>query len=235
VRVCAACMGALFVVGVMSARAQTAPPTPQRRITPSPSKPSRRVDFSAQVPWIGPASFGQSQEGLLRPDGSTLPVFTADSSLRSGVGVEVNLDIGLMRRLMAEVTGGWTRSTLASRVTGDAEGADALTVTDTLTRFSLEGAAVWTLRLRGRTTWFLRGGAGWMRELAGSSALVDDGVVGRVGAGVKYWWRDRPRGRLRRVGVRFDGGVQIRSGSITLGDHGLRVAPMVSGGLIFGF
>ena len=74
-----------------------------------------------------------------------------------------------------------------------------------------------------------------MRELTGSGALIEDGFIGNAGAGVKYWWVERPTGRIRRVGLRVEGRMSIRSAALTLGESKTRFAPVVVGGIVFGF
>lgn len=196
---------------------------------------SRPIELAVQGSWVGPASFGSANQNYLRPDGSLYPVFQAESSLGSGFGVEANIGYPLGARFQAEFTGGWSRSSLRTEITGDVENADDVTLTETLMRFSLEGAGVWTVRTRERSSIFLRGGAGWMRELAGSGALTEDGLVANAGVGMKYWWGTSTPGRQKRIGLRVEGRLSIRSGGITLGERSVRVAPIASGGLIFRF
>jgi len=201
---------------------------------PAPSN-DRPIEVAVQGSWVGPASFGSANQNYTRPAGSPYPVFEAESSLGSGFGVEANIGYPLAARLQAELTGGWSRSSLQTKIDDDVEDADDVTLTETLMRFSVEGAALWTFLTRDRSTVFLRGGGGWMRELAGSGALVEDGFVANAGVGMKYWWGTATPGQAKRIGLRVEGRLSIRSGGITLGEKSVRVAPIASGGLIFRF
>jgi opacity protein-like surface antigen len=211
------------------ASAQTARP-PQR-----PPRVGTRVEIAAQATWTGPISFGQASQTLTRPDGTNLVVFNTDSRLAPGYGVGADLGILIGKKLVAEMSGSWNRATLETRITGDVESADPITATASMDRFTIEGGGLWTIARRGRASFFVRGSAGWMREVAETSALVEDGIVAHAGGGMKYWWRDRPRGTLRRFGVRIEARAQIRSSGLTLGEPATTIAPVISGGLVFGF
>jgi hypothetical protein len=220
---------ALVIATTGAASAQTpASPAAQR-----PSGP--RLDVATTLSLVGPTSFGQSAEQLLRPDGSNLTVFRADNRLAAGIGVEVHLGFPARRRLMAELTGSWSRADLQSRISGDIEDVEDVTLGQRLHRFSAEGSVVWTWRARGRASYFVRGGAGWMRELVADGLLTADAVVTNVGAGMKYWWRERPRASVRRIGLRLEGRANVRSSGLSLDQSSRHVAPVLSGGLIFGF
>jgi hypothetical protein len=201
----------------------------------APASSGLPIEVSVQAAWVGPASFGSVNENLTRPAGSPYPVFQTDNSLGSGIGVEANFGYPLGARLQAELTGAWSRASLRSEITGDVEDADDITITETLNRFSIEGGVLWTLRTRERSSIFIRGSGGWMRELAGSGALAEDGFVANAGAGMKYWWGTATPGQAKRIGLRVEGRLSIRSGGITLGERSVRVAPVASGGLIFRF
>jgi len=196
---------------------------------------SRPIELTVQGAWVGPASFGSANQTFLRQDGSSYTVFEAQSSLGSGVGVEANIGYPIGSRLQAEFTGSWSRSGLRTNIVGDVEDADNVTLTETIMRVSVEGGALWTLKTRARSTLFLRGGAGWMRELAGSGALAEDGLVANAGVGMKYWWGASTPGQQPRIGLRIEGRVAIRSAGVTLGERSVRVAPIASGGLIVRF
>jgi hypothetical protein len=221
-------IAALMPAGIGVAAAQTAP------VAPKPRRPLR-LEIGASVVLVGSTDFGSAAANLTKPDGSNLALFQTSSTLGAGRGLEVNLGLSLTRSLRAEASAAWVVSELRSRISADFEDTAALTATETLSRVTVEGAATWTVFERGRTTVFARGSVGWMREIVGAGALYDDGVVASAGGGVKYWWLDRSRGRLRRLGVRADARVTGRSSSITLGNQSRRFSPVVAGGIVFGF
>lgn len=216
-----------LVVGMAAAgpaRAQTAAARTADPVT----------ELALTAAWIGPQSFGTSDAALTAPNGSPLVVFRTDSRLAPGAAFEVHLGRRLARRFWVEATGSWQHADYETRVFDDIEDGDDLTLAVSSSRYTVEGSALWTLAERGALTVFARGGAGWVRETAGGRSLVADGAIGNVGAGVKYWWGLRP-GRLRRIGLRVEGRVSLRSGALTLGESQVRFAPVVVGGIIFGF
>jgi hypothetical protein len=185
--------------------------------------------------WVSPVSFGTATAGLERPDGSTLVVFRADNDLGMGLGVEASLGFELRRHLWAEATGGWVFSELRTKVTDDVESAADTTVTESLSRFTVEGSALWYFREKGKTSYFVRGGVGWMRELTGSSSLTHDGVVANGGLGVQHWWRDNPKGSFRRLGFSADVRLNFRSESLSQVESKARVSLAAAGKLVVGF
>jgi hypothetical protein len=181
---------------------------------------------------MGPIGQGTSTANLIAPDGSMLTLFSTRNRLAPAFGVDVLLGRALTATFSVEAAGAWTRGELESRVSSDFEGADLTIVRTALSRFTIEGAGAWVFQRRERFDAFVRGSAGWMRELGGERVLVDDGLVGTVGAGVKYWLRVRPSGRVKRTGVRVEGRVVVRSGGLSFGDRSAGIAPAVAGSFI---
>jgi len=194
-----------------------------------------RWELGVSLLWQGPMSAGSASADLIRPDGGVLPLLRTQADFGAGPGVEVRLATAVTRRLAAAVTGSWTRTDVRVRVTEDVDGAPPLTLAETVSRVAIEGAGLWTLATRPRASIYARAGAGWMREVAGGGLLVEDGGIGTVGAGVKYWWRLPPPGRGRALGLSAEGRAVVRSGGLRLGARGLRVSPAASVGLVMGF
>ena len=173
-----------IVVSGGAAQAQTQAPKQKR--------PPRAKTLSFGGVWIAPLSLGTATAGLERPDGSQLVVFQAENDLGPGLGVETGLAIELRRNFLVEISGGWVHTELRTRVSDDVESAPDLTLTETLTRFSVEASGLWQFRTRGATVYFVRGGAGWMRELTGGASLVEDGVVANGGLGLRHLVAEQP-------------------------------------------
>jgi hypothetical protein len=184
---------------------------------------------------MGSMSMGSRDATHTRPSGGPLLIFNSDASLGPGPGIEVHFGRPAGSRLEFEATGAWTFTTIRTKVSADIEGAQDTTVTEDLTRFSIEGSALWRLAGGAKRALYLRGGAGWMRELAAGSTLADDGVIGNVGAAVKYWWGASSSAQRRRLGLRLDGRAVLRSGGVDLGASGVQVAPAASADLMIGF
>jgi hypothetical protein len=199
-----------------------------------PSGGTPRTELAVGGFFLGPMPIADASAAFVRPDGSPFPVFRTSTSIRPGPGVEVHLARRLGARWAAELSGAWAFTRLRTRVSGDVEDAPAATATERLWRYAVEASAVWTVRGGANRAVFLRGGAGWMREAAGTSALGRDGIVGNVGAGVKYWWGSTPDGG-RRWGVRLEGRAVLRARGVDLGARHVRAAPAAAAGLLIGF
>jgi hypothetical protein len=198
-------------------------------------KPKRPKEFTVMGLWIGPSALGESTASLIRTDGSPLVVFAATHRLGPGYGLESALGFQIKKGFWAEASGSWTQSELQTRVSNDVEGAAAATLTESVMRFSVEGSALYYFHETAKTGVFARGGAGWMRELTGSSSLALDGLMMNAGIGVKHLVRDKPRGGFRRVGFRAEFRLNIRSTSLTPLAPAKRIAPAAAGGLVIGF
>ncbi len=202
---------------------------------PAPPKRDRGIELTVDGTWTGSISFGSRDATLQAPDGSSLTLFSTSSRLSAGAGLEAHVSFRVTRRLSAEVTGSWTHAELRTDISADFEGAEPITATAGTSRFTVEGSALWTVFSRGRARWFVRGGLGWLRELDESSVLIEDGTIGTIGGGVKYWWRDQPRGAFRKLGLRAEARAAIRSAGISLDGTSKHVSPVLAGGLIIGF
>ena len=232
----------LLVTSAAPAAAQTtSPAAPSGAQTSSPQArpPAASRDHGIEVTvgaaWTGGNSFGSSDANLQTPAGSSLTLFKTSSELGAGGGLEAHLGFRVSKPFAAELSGTWTHQTISTNVSGDFENAQSLTATVGVSRFTVEGSGVWTLNSHGRARWFVRGGFGWMREVDETGVLVEDGTIANVGGGVKYWWRDQARGSFRKIGLRLEARAAIRSSGISLDQKSTRVAPVLAGGLVFGF
>ena len=195
---------------------------------------SHRPEVDLGLVWAGGGSLGSTDANLSTPTGSSQPLFSTNNELGASAGVEAHLAFRLTGRLGAEVSASWLRADLRSRVTADFEGADPVTSTLATSRVVLEGSGLWYFARRGRIEPFVRGGAGWFRELTSDNVLSSDGVVANAGAGMKYWWRERGRGFLRRLGLRSELRLVMRSGGLSLGTKRRVVAPAATVSAIIG-
>lgn len=229
VRVVLGAIATLLAVAPRLAAAQAAQPAPQ--------PPRHPVELAVGGFAFGETSFGTTTAEFIANDGSRLTVFRADSALRPGFGLELHLGIGLSPAVAIEGSGSWTRADFRTRVTDDVEGVGETVIKERLTRYAVEGAVLWTFSRRGKTSWFVRGGAGWMRDLTGNDSLVEDGIAGSVGGGMKYLWNTAPRGGFRATGFRIEGRALAHKRGLVLGPdrERLRVTPAVAGSLVFGF
>lgn len=196
--------------------------------------PRKPMDLSLGVVFIAPASLGSVEANLLDGSGNPFLLFRADNDTGPGLGFEATIGSPVGKRFDIEFTGAWTRFDVRSTVSDDFEDVPDVTLEDTLTRFSVEGAVLWRFAEGARAGWFLRGGAGWMRELSSDSALAEDGVVANAGIGVKYWMRTNAAGE-GRLGLRAEFRVLARTGGIEIDERSVSVWPAASGALVVRF
>jgi hypothetical protein len=184
---------------------------------------------------MGSMPLGERDALLTRPGGGPFPLFTSEVSFGPGPGLEVHFGRAVGARVGLEGSGAWTFTRIRATLTSDVEGIADTTVSEDVARFSVEGSAL--VRVAGdvRRSISLRAGAGWMRELAGGSTLAGTGVIGSLGAAVKYWWGTSSSVQRRQVGMRLDGRAVLRSGGVDLGDSGVRLAPAGSAALMIRF
>ena len=207
---------------------------------PGPKRPrNRRRPITRRSIWGRPGSAaghsGRPTPISRRRPADRSPCFRSRITLGIETALEAHLAFRLVSRLRAEVTGTWGQAELRARVTGDLEGAAPVTVTNRLRMVTVQGAGIWYFKRRGKWEPFLRGGAGWMRQLTADYALAGDGTIANAGIGVKYWWFERNRGLLERVGLRSDARVVGRFGGLEVGTTTRLITPAVSVAAIIGF
>lgn len=213
-------------LGFALALALTATPAAAQRAVVEP-----RVAIGGSALVMGPMSLGVASADYQTPRGDALPLFHADARMAASPGAEGHVTVSIAPTIAIEAAGAWLRPHVVSRIDDDFEGAAAVTTRLPLSRFTAEGAVLVAVARRGRAVWFLRGGAGWMREMAGWGTYAEDGAIGDLGLGVKYWWHTRARDDTGRLALRVDARLAGRAGGIVIGARTFRVAPLVAAGL----
>jgi hypothetical protein len=207
----------------------------QAQTAPDAAKGPRRAwDVAVGVQMITPASLGTLDADLTDPAGAPVRLFRTTTDTGLALGLEANIGTSVSRRFDVEFSGAWTRFDVRSRISDDFEDVPAITVSETLTRFSAGGAVLWRFVDRPRTAWFVRGGVGWMRELSSDASLVEDGLLVDAGVGVKYWLSTNAAGD-GRFGLRAEFRVLNRRQGIEIDDGSTRLWPVVAGTAVFRF
>ena len=209
---------------------------PARAVAQAPPVSSERgIDFSLGGTFLAPAPAGSSSADLIASSGSRLTLFDVESRFGPGLGADASLAFRASPSVWIEAAVGWSRTSAKSRISDDLENAPDVTITEPIARFSGEGAVVWYFADRGTTAFFVRGSGGWMRELAGDYTLGENGIIGSGGAGLRHWWRQDRSGAIKRVGLRLEGRIIVRTKGLEFGSNAVRATPAATALIVFGF
>lgn len=184
----------------------------------SATSPMPRFEASGGVATTGGTDFGAKTGSLTAndPGDPDFALFKTSTSLGHGAGAEGHLGVNFTRVVAIEGAFSWMRQTAATRVTGDAEGIPDVTVTQTVSAYTVEGAVVVHLPQlafnQGRGLPFVFAGGGYLRQLDDKQVLTGTGGVFDTGAGLKYFFVQRPSGFVRAFGLSADGRIVVRSG-----------------------
>jgi hypothetical protein len=171
------------------------------------------------VRFVGPEPLGKVDATETTASGGTFRLFTAESTLDALLGLEARLGVRRSPALRIEATGSYGASDLKVAVSSDAENAAAITATERVSQFTIEGAAVmeltrWHVGAHGAP--FITAGAGYVRALHEDRILVDEGLLWHVGGGVNLVLRSSPG---RTLGLRIDARALFQSGIVNDGVH----------------
>ena len=215
----------LFVVGCCPAAAQTS------------NVHMPRFEISAGATWTGSSSFAPLAANEVTSDGTSLPLFSTQTTIDAVPGLQGRLGVRLSGRLHAEVAASYSKPSLTTVVSGDVENAAGGSASETLTQVVLEGNLLVDLAredwANGRVTPFVSGGMGYLRQLHEGQAVVETGRTVQAGGGVKIALSTHADSS-RRVGVRADVRMIARSGGVSP-DGGTHVAPSFGASLFVAF
>jgi hypothetical protein len=178
-----------------------------------------RYEVAAGVRVVGPESLGKVDATETTGSGGTFRLFSADSRLDALLGFEARLGVRLSRAVRIEAAGSYGASDLSIALSSDSENAAAITATERIAQFTIEGAVVMDLarwHVGAQGTPFISAGAGYVRALHDDRILVDEGVLWHAGGGVNVILRSSPGTAL---GLRLDGRALFQSGVVTDGIH----------------
>lgn len=197
-----------------------------------PQAAARRVEAQVAAGWFGGASLGTLDVGYRGPNPpAQVPLFTADTRITSSPLVALQAAYAVVPRVAVEGRVTLSHPDLDAAVHGDAEGAPAITVSERITRYLVEGGVAVLLR-DGRSVRlvpFVSGGVGYLRELHEGQTVVDDGHAFYLGAGLKHWLLARRRGVVRTAGLRVDGRLYVLSGGASGPERPTRYAALTAG------
>jgi hypothetical protein len=195
------------------------------------------VEVGGAVVWTGgfdQESTSAEETRNSTTDTSPFVLFTTESRTESVTGAQGRVGVYLSRALALEAGVEYGRPNVSTRLANDAESAQDVTATEKLTRIIIDGSAVFHLTglsfNRGHGVPFLRGGAGYVRELHEKNEVIDTGSEFHAGGGLKLWFGQGKH----RTGFRFDGGVMFRMNGADTPDK-RRTVPTAGASLVYLF
>jgi hypothetical protein len=189
--------------------------------------PSPRFEASLGVLWIGGQPLGASSANETQSAGTSTPLFSTTSELASAAGLDGRIGVRVTRSLVAEAEASYLKPQLRVAISGDTEGAAALTATEAIQQFTVGAGVLWYLPNRGWSTRlapFAMAGAGYLRQLHEQNTLVETGSFIQFGGGATYLVCPQPRFHTKGIGVRADLRALRRSKGVAF-DGGGRTAP----------
>lgn len=185
--------------------------------------------------WFSGVGLGSDQATLERPGGGEFVLFETDTKMTGAIGGGLVLSFYPSSRLAVEAAFSYSRPSVETRVTDDAEDATDITSEIGLQQYLIEGNLRWYVgRQRGAWQPFLRAGGGYLRQLDDASAHVETGTTVQAGLGADRSFRERSSGRLRRVGLRLDARALGRMNGFSTSDS-IRIGFSAGAALFLGF
>ena len=169
--------------------------------------PQTRFEAAFGALWIGHQPLGVSSANETTSTGGTTPLFSTSSDLASTAGIDGRVGVRVTRSLVAEVEASYAKPQLRIAVSGDAEGAAAVTATETIQQFTVGAGVLWYLPHGGwipRLAPFARAGGGHLRQLHDQATLIETGRFYEFGGGATYLLVSRPHVHLKGIGARVD-------------------------------
>jgi hypothetical protein len=186
--------------------------------------PVRRIEAEVGGGIFGGTALG-SADANLRANATTVQpytLFATDSRFGSAPSMHARAGFALSRRFAVEGGLVFSRPWIRTSVSGDVEGAPALTVDERVDQYIVEASLLVRLdeiSLGRRTVPFVAGGAGYLRQLHEGLTVIDEGHLYHLGGGVKHWLLARDRGFIRSAGLRADLRLYIMAGGVSFDDR----------------
>jgi hypothetical protein len=181
---------------------------------------------------IGSLSIGQQPLGTKAATettgaGGSTPLFSTSSELASAVGMAGRIGVRLTRSLVAEAEASYLTPQLRVAISGDVEGAAAVTATETIQQFTIGGGMLWYVTNHWWTSRFepfVIAGGGYLQQLHDPATLVESGHYYQFGGGATYLLVASPRLHTNGIGARADVRALVRSKGVAL-DGGGHASP----------
>jgi hypothetical protein len=198
----------------------------------SPAPRAHHVTISAGALWSGSYSIGDTPATLRSgTTGATPPPFTlfaTESTIDQAAGFVIRAGFALTPSITIEGGGSFSRPSLSTQISQDAEQAAAAVASEPLQQYVFDAGALWYLpvHLGSRARLFAAGGGGYLRQLHEERTLVETGRVYYAGTGVNIWLRGG-HAPTKSFGLRTDVRANWRQDGIEFGGK-TRVFPTVT-------
>jgi len=232
-------VSAVWAGAVLAVLVATSPAMAQ---TPAPSTPAKspatakRLEFDVGGMFLTPVGMGTQDMSITAANGQPVPFAKTSSRTGPSFGLEARMGFPITPRFAVEVAGSWSSVDFETEVSGDTEIPTGLTVSLGVSRLTAGGSATWRLRQKARNEIYAIGGASWLRDISelSASGVYDDGAIVDGGAGMKMLFKDAAQGKIKRVGLRFEGRVGVRIGGLTLDDKNTHISTAFLASLLIG-
>jgi hypothetical protein len=213
--------GAAIAPPAAVAASQAKAPQPPRKAPAKPVPPAvvpakrqpgrpRSLEVSLGAAWLGRGSLGAADANLTT-NGSSTPTryFSTSGDMAGAPAFDGRLTYNLSRTLAVEAGASYGKPKITFSVSGDFENAAGFTATgETMSQiFADANVLLYVPSLsfaRGRGRTFVEAGAGYLRQLHEGNYDIETGKVYNGGAGLKYYFKPRPRGVVKAFGFRVD-------------------------------
>jgi hypothetical protein len=185
--------------------------------------PKARFEVGIGSLWIGAQPLGTKTATETTGAGSTLSLFNSSSELAGAAGVAGRIGVRVTRSFVAEVEASYLTPQLRIAISGDVEGAAAVTATETIQQVTVGGGVLWYLPNRGwakRFAPFAMAGGGYLQQLHDPATLVETGHYYQFGGGATYVLVASPHLHTKGIGARVDVRALIRSKGVAFDDGG---------------
>lgn len=208
----------------VQARAQSADP------------PASRVEIGVGVIWIGRQPLGDTAATETTGAGGKQTLFTASSELAAAGGFSGRAGVRLGRSLAIEVEGSYVKPELRIALSGDSEGAAAVTAAETIQQFTIGGAVLWHVPVRRlpKVTPFATAGGGYLRQLHEAATLAETGRYYQVGGGASFLLVSGRHFHTKGMGARVEARAVVRSKGVAF-DGGSKTSPAAGASLFVRF
>ena len=200
---------------------------------------TRRLELEVGGGLVGGTSLGAADANL-RANATTRQastLFATTSRMAATPSAHARVGFALSRRLSVEGGAVVGHPRIHTSVSGDVEGAPALTVEERIDQYFVEGSVLVhfdEIRFGGRTVPFLAAGAGYLRQLHEGLTVIEQGHLYHLGGGVKHWLLARDRGLIKAAGLRAEGRLYLLKSGISFNGNP-RPHLAASGGVFVAF